>query len=934
MNGVHPRRLVHRGRVEAEGFWLAGRSARARALELWKPGARLLAAGDDLLLLLPAPVAVDCARAPGAPLVRVGPILAAAPLAGDELAALAAPAGSIVVVRAGRALLLHPGELSPVDPSRWIDLGDPVVVSVRPLGDGPSAPPPAVPPPAPPREVLAPALGPRPRDSWAVEAALRTPPAPVDGSRSTDPGSPGARAIPMMVAVVAVVPLCRALAGGLPAWAGLLAASLVLVSILAARWRPGGTRTFRSAVARTAIAWLEAVARATSAEPSAPSERLGATDRRRPPRALPALRRAAARILGALGLAGLVGAGKGRYLGDLFRRFAEGDFDEALRRAIPLSGGGPDAGPLLGPPRPRADLRIPLAPPGPAPVLGLGPTVTGALARVYRQAAARLERTGRIGEAAFVLAELLGDVAGAVELLETHGLLRPAAELAEARELAPGLVVRAWFVAGDRERAVLVARRTGAFADAVAGLSGRPELAVELRRLWAEELAAAGDPIAAVEVAWAEPSLHSVAIPWLDAALELGAAPAARALARLVSAAPERFDALRPAIEALLSAPDRAADRAAFAGVLESVPDSPAVEVVRRAAVRVLVRDAGNDGALEPKAIRRLAGRTGDAAFRADLPPLPCARARPRGRAVELVLEAADAGPRAPPDAVDLPGGRLLVGYGEAGAELLSPDGKLLHRFAAPAYGFAAAPHGGACLAFAPRGRWTRITRLDLASRRARFLGDLELVGPPPRGFDGGALHVALAPDELAAVDVTAPGFRVLWRVDRLGGPLVAIEPGQRSLAAATSVGVDRWELWRWDLPSRTLRTRRLLELPGPDLVAIGCEGTAAVLTHAGDPAHERLSVDGEGVWDPGPRQLAGARLDGGYVAARLEGGPGPELTLLERPRLSPRATLRAVGPMDLAVRVSGGRATIAATPGRVVVVDLATGRVERDLRV
>ena len=50
--------------------------------------------------------------------------------------------------------------------------------------------------------------------------------------------------------------------------------------------------------------------------------------------------------------------------------------------------------------------------------------------------------------------------------LERHGRPRLAAELAEARGLPPGRVVRQWFLARDVARAVDLARRTGTFADA------------------------------------------------------------------------------------------------------------------------------------------------------------------------------------------------------------------------------------------------------------------------------------------------------------------------------------------------------------------------------------------------------------------------------------------------------------------------------------
>lgn len=74
------------------------------------------------------------------------------------------------------------------------------------------------------------------------------------------------------------------------------------------------------------------------------------------------------------------------------------------------------------------------------------------LRAAYRKAFEQLEREGRIDEAAFVLAELLHVDEEAVAFLERHGRLRLAAEVAEARDLPPGLIVRQWFLAGDVAR--------------------------------------------------------------------------------------------------------------------------------------------------------------------------------------------------------------------------------------------------------------------------------------------------------------------------------------------------------------------------------------------------------------------------------------------------------------------------------------------------
>ena len=76
------------------------------------------------------------------------------------------------------------------------------------------------------------------------------------------------------------------------------------------------------------------------------------------------------------------------------------------------------------------------------------------LRQLYRQTFERLVAQNRIEEAAFVLAELLKSNLEAVEFLEKHRKFRLAAELAESRNLAKDIIVRQWFLAGEKRRAI------------------------------------------------------------------------------------------------------------------------------------------------------------------------------------------------------------------------------------------------------------------------------------------------------------------------------------------------------------------------------------------------------------------------------------------------------------------------------------------------
>ncbi|WP_437668969.1 bpX6 domain-containing protein [Sorangium sp. So ce131] len=577
---MRPRRLVHRGVVRAAGFLVdearAGEAAaRRRVVALAPARVRRIAAG--LLVELRAPAWVDCARAPGAPLVALGGALSAAPLDRDELAALAPPAGAALLVVGGAVVVVGPDEGQPEDPAAWLDVSAFGLAEVAPLGDPLVEPATAIagPPPVDLRRALA--LGPLPREAAQVAQAL---------ARGGAAGAPPPPPPPEL--------LRRALAG-----VARLARAVAFLSALLSRRR--GRPAAKGAVVlvarrgRTQGAWLR---------------RLGA-----------ALQTAAARWLIRARLAPFVGRRQAEYLAQTLDMFDAGDLDRALRHAIPIAGGpGGAAGPpALTVPTPREQLGIALAQTGAASSLYLGDDLLSALRARYRRALERLAAEGRHEEAAFVLAELLGASEEAVSFLERHGRLQLAAELAEGRELAPGLVVRQWILAGNADRAVRIARRTGAFADAVARLEpAHRERAAALRLLWADHLASAGAYAAAADAAWPVEPARPLAAAWIDRGIEVGGLTGARMLARKARLAPEAFADVAARARALLD-DDGAEARLAHAAfgreLLEGAP-TPETRLLARACARALLPRRGEPA--EKRLVERLLAAAGDPLLAAD----------------------------------------------------------------------------------------------------------------------------------------------------------------------------------------------------------------------------------------------------------------------------------------------------------------------------
>jgi len=265
------------------------------------------------------------------------------------------------------------------------------------------------------------------------------------------------------------------------------------------------------------------------------------------------------RFITATGLWHLFADMQSRYFRKMMRMFEQGDLQDALRHAIPLSKTGEMAPhlPAWLNPRPRRDLKV-------SPVLQTGGSsyhfdhgICHYIHQLYEKAFERLDRENRIENAVFVLAELLQDSARAVSYLEKKDRLIQAAELAESRNLSPGIVIRQWFLAGKIERAVDIARRTGAFAEAVLLLEkSHANKALTLRLLWAKFLAQAGNYEGAVTTAWQIKEARGLVENWIEQAIRFGGDAGARLFAHRLLLDPGKFADTRNRLEGIMKKTD------------------------------------------------------------------------------------------------------------------------------------------------------------------------------------------------------------------------------------------------------------------------------------------------------------------------------------------------------------------------------------------
>ncbi len=782
---VRPRKIAHKGRVDAAGFvfntdLLGVAEIRKRILTLWDTGVQVFSDGQDHFVRLRLSVRVDCRHSVATPLVQIESVLSAMPLSPDELEMLQAPSHSVVLSKAGVAYVKTLSSASAESPESWLDVAAFAVVKVKSLGAAFSEPKVlAEPQPFEARDKLdgVPAEASEVRE---VIAAIKS---VASGKQFGD--ASGAEAL-------------RSWFGGLLGW---------IASELGNLLRGQNSATLGITAERR-----------TSSDQGRLSKWLN---------------RVAMRLLHVSRLSRLLGRRQAEYLGKMMEMFERGDLNEALKHAIPLSDlSSLQQQPAFGVPSPRDSLSIRPWQGVSSKTIGLQSSFMSHLQQLYRSTFERLVAQKRIEEAAFVLAELLRANEEAVAFLERQGKLTLAAELAEARELAPGIVVRQWFIAGDIKRAVGIARKKRAFADAVLRLEKtHKQEAEKLRLVWAGSLADGGNYAGAVDVIWPIQSERARAREWMDRAIETGGPVAGRMLARKVTIVPEDFDDIRRRALTFLEDEgfEQQETRASFAQALSAGENTTEARTLARVTARAILRDAGqNTSSVTNKDFNRLINFASDGPLRTDVPPFPVERDQPVDRLFTLACAAADCGSMPVHDAVLLPNGRMLVALGEVGARLLTPDSRTVTHFDQPAEKLVISDNGDRAIALARRGEVWRLTRLNLIDWRYEEWCDAQLDAFAPN-YDGSLWFVGSKAD-FYAIDAHSKSFEAFWRVPDVGNRVFSVARSESSCSfLTTSKESPGLELWGYLLPLLTLRYRTQLPFkPGTVVWMNPCHAVSA----------------------------------------------------------------------------------------------------------
>jgi hypothetical protein len=653
----------------------------------------------------------------------------------------------------------------------------------------------------------------------------------------------------------------------------------------------------------------------------------------------------------------LIGVRNAAYMRRVMRMFDDDQLKDALRHAPPLGGDalqdlsrGP--GFLLGP---RQDLSLDTSTRGGTAFFG-GDSLHDHLRQLYRRTAERLEAQGRFDEAAYVLAVLLNEKQGALDLLERQKQFAKAAELALSWDLPPSVIVRYYALAGDWRQAVRVARRDRAFAVAVIALEKTwPDVARRLRIEWADSLAQRGEFRAAVRTIWPMADERDRALTWLATMEAAGSAEAARGLIWRVQGWPQTLLLQQEALDRWIFTPGCSVERAAMAD--ELLTFTALVPEARRIALRLIgpvLEDQSRlaHPLLSVDEITRFSRLVGDAAFTADLPAIKGSVIDRKPVALHqrdepLAGETPEACGLAVFDALPLLDGEWLLALGDSGVVRLDAQGRRRAHLPVPAERLVGAFDGGSALLLARRrvDEW-RVSRLIVPQDRVIDLGTHTFHAYSPQ-FDGDTWTTSTEA-RVRVLDVSAPMLGdVLWQVADLPGRVMAID---------TREDLEHWwvagdgarladELWVYSLPTRRLVRRDTLQalMPakaGTPTRRVAINDGRVIDLHAFTDADDLQCLQPQDPTDAKrqfPVLLDEARWTIGFgnrwIATCLDGAgvdelPGParvELVCYETGRLHARWPWRSDKPPR--ARYYRGTWMFFDDEGRVVALDTATCR-------
>lgn len=544
----------------------------------------------------------------------------------------------------------------------------------------------------------------------------------------------------------------------------------------------------------------------------------------------------------------LLGRQQAKYLQKTQAMFEKNNLQEALKHAIPLSDVNslfqPEESPaFFGKLNAREHLDITTEQNTSSSSVSIGDAYEDLLRRTYRQAFHKLDRQKKYKDAAFVLAELLRETDEAVNYLEKHQQYTLAAELAEGRLLKPAVVVRQWILQGDFERALLIARQTGCYEQAVQLLEQKQQdnaqdKAKKLRLAWAVSLAKAGDYVKACDVIWPLAAYHELASGWIDRAMLVEGEAAARLLPRKLVLHPESYPQMIERVQDLISRDDSDSyqQRRVMIDALLELEKTPELQALAKCLSRRYLTDCTlGKQRWNKQRFKQLTVMSDDAVLRYDTRKLDFSSRRDDAdeQATEKYLALDLQGTGEIYDIKPLGGNRYLIAHGEAGITLCRADGSVQRRFNVPAMQLVVADLQNRAIAIAHRGSAKRLSKLDLLTGKIEPWKE-GYFSMMTDSYDGDTWLVA-EHDRVYAMDMFSPELTAIWQIKDLPANVIYLQRTHRRQQSLNIIMATEHEAeyWRYELPSLTLRERQPIKqdvLEKVDLLDLNARGDMAFI--------------------------------------------------------------------------------------------------------
>jgi MoxR-vWA-beta-propeller ternary system domain bpX6 len=527
-----------------------------------------------------------------------------------------------------------------------------------------------------------------------------------------------------------------------------------------------------------------------------------------------------------------------QYLNDLRSRFAAGDFESALKRAIPFGGKDGEGSTALGTPGARDQLTFG-ARSGGARMVPYGPDVSRMLADMYRSAATDLEAQERYFEAAYVLAELMDEPMSAVSMLERNKQWKLGAEIARSYNMDPDLLVRMQWLAGDKAAALRTARRHGNYAAVINKVAAvDPIAARDLRVHWVNDLELSGRYVQAVQVGWEEPELRPSLRNVIDKAARLddSAKLSMQAYGLHLDASDDQVLEFEETMKNEVQSGGRGMRQLVL--TMSTIGPLPSAAADRQIASSVL-RSLFLLGQKRPydqqftRATRVLIDRC-DPLLKADLGSFEQISHRADG---PVELTPLQPGVKPILDAAATAGGEVLVAFGETGCALLNSAGRITASWSIPTHSLVMSDSGTMALLLTKRDPSVHVYFLDLATRKTKLYGTVALDAWAD-SFDGATWAVQFK-GTLAFLDMFAHEPSLGWTQFEHDEYCHTLSRSEERLTAVITSSKEKsrervTEVWSWSLPLMSLVSKQSITCDPRSTLRVAVGGLYTIWLGAG----------------------------------------------------------------------------------------------------